>query len=139
MTREDVWVALADQFLDTETRAWIPHAARVCVEAGLTPERAFEVWAYEVTPALWPNLWSVAGEWAGWERSWLCARIRRHRTRASWWRYAIYRGRVQGLHAVWREIEACLHELAALDPASRPVREAELTSRCLHELRLGEG
>jgi hypothetical protein len=56
-TREDVWEGLANQFLDTETRHFIPGLALMCVEAGLSTASAFDAWAYEVTPAVFFNLW----------------------------------------------------------------------------------
>ncbi|WP_140466398.1 hypothetical protein [Hymenobacter nivis] len=34
----------------------------------------------EVAPALWPNLLSVAGEWASWDEEWLVGRLTAHYT-----------------------------------------------------------
>lgn len=79
--RSEVWVAMAELFLDTETRWSIPRTALSAVEAGLSVSEACEVWRYEVYPALAFNLWDIAGEWAGWERDWLIARIERVRRR----------------------------------------------------------
>ena len=88
-TREDprkiaVWVAMADHFLDTETRQDIPRTALRCVEAGLSPSEVSAVWRYEVTPAVGLNSYCVAGEWAGWDREWLLDRIRSARGRLRW-------------------------------------------------------
>jgi hypothetical protein len=127
VSREDVWEALGDLFLDTETRTWIPRAALKCVEAGLTRDEAFEVWAYEVTPALWPNLLSVAGEWAGWDRGWLEQRVRASAVKPSRLAYLRYRACGGGLHADWKAIAQCMMLLAAAEPAARAALAADLT------------
>jgi hypothetical protein len=127
VSREDVWEALGDQFLDTETRTWIPRAAQTCVDAGLTREAAFDVWAYEVTPALWSNIWSVAGEWAAWDRGWLEQRIRASAVKPSRLAYLAYRVRIHGLHANWNAIGQCVTLLAEAGPAARRALGADLT------------
>lgn len=107
-TREDVWEELADQFLDTETRHSIPRVALMCVEAGMSPASAFDAWAYEVTPAIFWNLWSVVGEWTGWNRESLFARIRERSVKPSRWAYLAYRFRVQSAHTRWVAIGKCM-------------------------------
>src|SRR5262245_40531383 len=77
--RVAVWTAMADHFLDTETRHSVPFTALRCLEAGLTSEEACDVWRYEVTPVVGMNLWSVAGVWDGWDEAWLIEQIRRAR------------------------------------------------------------
>jgi hypothetical protein len=110
-----VWEAMANHFLDTETRHDIPLTALRCVQAGLSVREAFEVWAYEVTPAVFLNIWSVAGEWAGWDRGWLVWSIQW--SRGSWCnripfiRWLIYRMRVHLMHGVWVSIARCMTEL----------------------------
>lgn len=49
--RVDVWVAMADHFLDTETRHELPRTALACLEAGLSAAEARDVWYYEVSRA----------------------------------------------------------------------------------------
>lgn len=78
--RRAVWVALADQFLDTETRYLIPSAALRCVEAGLELEAA-DIWRHEVFPVVGHNLFEVAGEWACWPEEWLVEQIAAQRCR----------------------------------------------------------
>jgi hypothetical protein len=126
VSREDVWEALAEHFLDTETRTWIPQAALTCVEAGLSREQAFRVWAYEVTPALWSNLWNVAGEWAGWDQRWLVARIERARIAPSCRAYLLYRGCVHLNHRTWIAIGRCIDLLEETDPPQRRKLAADL-------------
>ena len=116
-TREDVWELMADQFLDTETRTWIPKTALACVELGLTEEQAFDVWAYEVTPAVWPNVWDIAGEWACWDRKWLVAEIRKKTPRKRSW--LVYRAHVHGVHQSWITIAACMRVLWRTPAAER--------------------
>lgn len=107
--RVAVWMAMAEHFLDTETRESIPRTAEVCVQAGLSVAQAREIWQHEVSPALYANLWSVAGEWAGWDEPWLVQRIRASRRRLRGpLGYLVYRAQVQGLHDVWLEIERCM-------------------------------
>lgn len=119
--RVAVWVAMADHFLDTETRQEIALTALCCVEAGLTPDQASDVWRYEVSPAVSFNLWDVAGEWAGWDRDWLVQRIERLRTR--WYhrsgtcRALRYRLGVHCMHGVWIAIGRCMEVLVTV-PAS---------------------
>ena len=72
----DVGDRAAAAALDTEARHAIPGTALLWVEAGADEAAVRHAWRYEVTPAVWPNLWSVAGEWAGWNGAWLEARIR---------------------------------------------------------------
>jgi len=70
-----VWESMAEHFLDTETRQTLPRTALTCLHAGLGVEDARAVWRYEVTPAVHFNIWDIAGEWSGWDRTWLVARI----------------------------------------------------------------
>jgi len=115
-------MAMADHFLDTETRTGIPITALICVEAGLSVSQARDIWCYEVTPAVWPNLWAVAGEWAGWREDWLVGQIRRYRerwpNRPGMIPYLIYRLRVHMIHRDWVAIGKCM-ELLLQDTASR--------------------
>ena len=86
--RGEVWVAMADHFLDTETRHDLPLTALRCLEAGLSTAEARDVWRFEVTPAVGFNLLDVAGEWAGWDRDWLVGEIQRRRGRQGiLWRF----------------------------------------------------
>jgi hypothetical protein len=121
--RRAVWIALADLFLDTDTTSSIPVAARACVDAGYSASEARIIWRHEVTPALWPNIWSVAGEWAGWDEAWLVDRIERQRGR---WPNRpgaigslIYRLRAGSLEETWRAIERCMRALEHRGPGSR--------------------
>ena len=74
--RTEVWLAMANPFLDSEERPDVPRIAMIALRAGLTTEEARRVWMYEVAPALVWNLWSVAGEWGAWDPAFVLARIR---------------------------------------------------------------
>lgn len=123
--RIEVWVAMADHFLDTETRHDIPLTAMRCIAADLSIAESRDAWRYEVSPAVALNLWSVAGEWAGWDRDWLIARIDRRRrrweNRPGTLRWLRYRIRVHLMHGVWRSIGRCMEAL--LKNESRDERE----------------
>lgn len=116
--RVAVWVAMADHFLDTETRHDIPLTAMSCVRAGLSTRDARYVWQYEVSRAVGFNVWDMAGEWAAWDRDWLVARIERLRkrwdNRSGTFRWLRYRIRVHLMHDVWLSIERCMDALLAL-------------------------
>jgi hypothetical protein len=136
-TREDLWELMAEQFLDTETRTWIPKTALACVELGLSEEAAFDVWAYEVTPAVWRNIWDIAGEWAGWDRQWLVAEIRRKAPRKKSWR--VYRAHVHFAHDCWVAIAACIRVLWHTPEAERSELVGTLTWLAAHYLDFGTG
>jgi hypothetical protein len=59
--RIEVWLDMANHFLDTETRQAIPLTALCCLKAGLSVAAAREVWCFEVSPVVSCNLWNVAG------------------------------------------------------------------------------
>jgi hypothetical protein len=73
--RIEVWVAMAEHFLDTETRHQIPLTALRCTAAALTVAETRRVWRVEVTPAVGFNRWPFSGVWTGWDDDWLVAEI----------------------------------------------------------------
>jgi hypothetical protein len=105
-----VWEAMAEHFLDTETRQDIPYTARVAGEAGLSVDEAFAVWSYDVSPAVAMNVLCVAGEWAGWDRASLIRRIREKRVPE-------HRRKPRAAHrrkpGQWLSIERCMEVLVA--------------------------
>lgn len=64
--RLPLWTALSDLFLDTDVMSSVPHIARTIVSGGWRLAEAEEVLRWEVRPAFYRNLLSIAGEWAGW-------------------------------------------------------------------------
>jgi hypothetical protein len=141
--RTRIWTAMAELFLDTETRTWIPAAAMACLEAGCDVPEARNIWCYEVTPAVYHNIYEVAGEWALWPDDWLIAEIERLRGR---WpnrpgadTYLIYRKRVNGLHGFWLAIERCMQALLAVPERERRGLTADLTRLARHYFNFGIG
>ncbi len=136
--RVEVWVDMANHFLDTETRHGIPLTALRCLQAGLSVVEARRVWQYEVSPAVGFNAWDIAGEWAGWDREWLLHRIQKFRQRTlrrrpgvfQWLRYRV---RVHFLHSVWVSIERCMGVLETAPSATaREQLSADLTFLARH-------
>ncbi len=63
-TRQPLWEAMSDLFLDTEVRWSVPHVAFACVASGLDDETLERIFWAEVFPEAIGNLTQVAGEWA---------------------------------------------------------------------------
>jgi hypothetical protein len=129
--RVAVWESLAQHFLDNDTRPAIPHSAELCLDAGLSPAEAYNIWRYEVTPVLWTNLWNHLGEWAGWDTAWLVSTIESQKhsrfNQPGRFNALLYRWRIQSSHAVWVAVEACMHALLREPEASRRQLTANLT------------
>ncbi len=129
--RPEVWMALADQFLDTETRTWIPSTALLIVKAGYSIEEAKDILRYEVSPAVSFNSWSVAGEWAGWDEDWLTDRIKsqlgRWPHRPGVIPYLLYRLQVHFIHGAWTTIERCMNLFEPLNDKRRQNLDADLS------------
>jgi hypothetical protein len=106
---EAVWESMAEQFLDTETRHLLPHTAALCLRAGLTEAAAFDVWRFQIVPLVGSNLFSVAGEWVGWDRRWLFARAARERP--GWVKAFDYRCMKPLVHGEWLAIAGCMRLL----------------------------
>ena len=79
--RSILWLALADLFLDTDTARFHPGIAETIVKAGFAVDEAERILRWDVRPALYWNLLHTAGEWAGWEETWVLARIQEVRRR----------------------------------------------------------
>ncbi|HWV13878.1 MAG TPA: hypothetical protein VN030_00490 [Cellvibrio sp.] len=75
--RRAVWVALSDLFLDSDVSTSYDYISRVCAESSYSLEELNHILRYEVAPVCLPNLWSIAGEWAGFNEEWLVASIQK--------------------------------------------------------------
>jgi len=84
MNRAAIWEALAELWLDTELQpCQHAHIARILHDSGLSRAEIEAILLYEVAPAVWSNLWSVAGQWSGFDAQWLadvCERNLRQRS-----------------------------------------------------------
>ena len=82
--RKPVWVALSDLWLDTElTEDDLRRIAGVMRRSGYTVQELREIYLFEVAPVVYPNLLSVAGEWAGFDEEWLVREVTRQARRKS--------------------------------------------------------
>src|SRR5437868_3440784 len=109
--RQDLWEAMADLFLDTETRYLIPSVAGRCVRVGLPVGAARDIWRYEVTPAVVHNSWDIAGAWACWPRDWLVETIHAKRRRPGVCAALVYFLSAPLIEPVWQAIERCMTAL----------------------------
>lgn len=80
---DDLVVALAELYLDTDVRDALPRLAQRIVGSGLPRHQVEQLWRREITPAVHWNLKSATGEWAGFDRRWLLAEVARRRGKSS--------------------------------------------------------
>jgi hypothetical protein len=109
-SRAPVWDALSDFWLDTEL---VDHdfvyIARVISASPYSIDEVRAIHDYEVAPALWRNLASVAGEWAGFNSERLNARCLERASRRQsrlfrlriWWRRPMFR---RFTDRYWRQV-----------------------------------
>jgi hypothetical protein len=69
--RLPLWRALANFYLDTEGVTFVAEVVDAATEGKFSSSEVENILRWEVRPALYPNLLSVAGEWAGWDDDWL--------------------------------------------------------------------
>ncbi len=78
--RRPIWDALQEFWLDTDPSLLLPEIAERCARSKYSMNELEKIFWNEVRPALWFNLFDIAGEWAGFEINWLSKRIlRKHR------------------------------------------------------------
>jgi hypothetical protein len=97
---DDLVVALAELYLDTDVRDTLPRLAQRIVSSGQTRGQIEQLWRRQITPAVHWNLRSAAGEWAGFDRRWLLGEVARRRER---------RGSLES----WPVVGRVLHRLRA--------------------------
>ena len=82
--RKPVWAALSELWLDTElTEDDLRRTADVLRASGYPIGVLREIYLYEVAPVVFPNLLTVAGEWAGFDQEWLFAEATKRARRRS--------------------------------------------------------
>ena len=106
-----MWLALSELWLDTELeRPDLERIARVMSDSGLSDAELREAYLLEVAPVVYLNLWSVAGEWAGFDEEWLCSAILRNRRerprRIRWkaWFWPTRRAMTYATEGHWTEL-----------------------------------
>jgi hypothetical protein len=115
--RIPVWVALSELYLDTDVAAFHEHIASTLAASPYPLEALHGMLMYEVHPALYPNLMSVAGEWAGFDDAWLVERITAVRAQPRW-RRRITHWFARDIGAQWRTLEPMIQ--AARSAAAQP-------------------
>jgi hypothetical protein len=101
--RIPIWIALSDLYLDTDVTLSHDHIVRTLAASPYPLEELHEMLMYDVHPALYPNLMSVAGEWAGFDETWLVERITAIR-RQPRWRRRISHWFVRDIGVQWRTL-----------------------------------
>lgn len=102
--RIPVWNALSDLYLDTDVTLSHDHIVRTLAASPYPLDELHEMLMYDVHPALYRNLMSVAGEWAGFDEVWLVERIATVR-RQPRWRRRITHWFARDIGAQWRTLE----------------------------------
>lgn len=115
--RIPVWVALSDLYLDTDVTLAHDYIARTLAASPFSLEALHEMLMYDVHPALYVNLMSVAGEWAGFDQAWLLERIEAVR-RQPRWRRRISHWFVRDVGVQWRVLVPMI--VAARSAAAQP-------------------
>jgi hypothetical protein len=115
--RIPVWTALSELYLDTDVAAFRDHIASTLAASPYSLDALHEMLMYDVHPALYPNLISVAGEWAGFDQAWLVERIAAVR-RQPCWRRRITRWFVRDIGVQWRTLVPMIQ--AARSVAAQP-------------------
>lgn len=101
--RIPVWVALSDLYLDTDVTLSYDHIVRTLAASPYPLDALHEMLMYDVHPALYMNLMSVAGEWAGFDETWLLERIEAVR-RQPRWRHRISHWFARDIGVQWRAL-----------------------------------
>jgi hypothetical protein len=109
--RRPLWQALSDLYLDNEPTerdlAWI---ADVCARSPYSLNEINHIMFGEVYPSLIGNLFSMAGEWAGFDPEWLINKISQNQSRRTFLPWWINPVKQYYLGAYWRCIRRKIHE-----------------------------
>ena len=76
-SRKLVWIALSDLFLDTDVTESYDYIVRECADSPYTVEELKFILTHEVAPAVSINLYSITGEWIGFDEEWLLQEIKK--------------------------------------------------------------
>ncbi|MCE7795098.1 hypothetical protein LWE61_00855 [Sphingobium sufflavum] len=122
--RLPVWHALSDLFLDTESQPEdFDRIAATLRASGYPTDVLHRILVEEVAPAFGPNLFSVAGEWAGWSidavRETMTALLARPPRRV--WRWLTARMLRRHLDEPWAELARRLDGVPDSPPGPSPL------------------
>ena len=73
--RRPIWDALQIFWLDTDANLDLRRVAEICERSKYSLSELEEIYWNEVRPAVRFNIFSLAGEWAGFDPEWLSKRI----------------------------------------------------------------
>lgn len=73
--RRPIWDALQTFWMDSDPNLDLTRVAELCANSKYSLSEIEEIYWNEVRPAVRFNLFSVAGEWAGFDIDWLAQRI----------------------------------------------------------------
>lgn len=120
--RTPVWAALSDLYLDTDVARFYDHIVETLAASPYPLDELERILFREIHPALYPNLLSVAGEWAGFDEDWLTARILAIRVQSSW-RHCASRLFEREIRDIWRQLAPRItnrRDRATTPPAPAP-------------------
>ena len=85
--RKAVWTAFSDLWLDTEiSQMTLNYIAREMKSSGYSLAELKYIYQHEVAPVVYQNLLVVAGEWAGFDETWLHNKIQQNLSKSKIWR-----------------------------------------------------
>ena len=73
--RRPVWDALQTFWMDSDPSLDLKRVAELCAKSKYSLSEIEEIYWNEVRPAVRFNMYSMAGEWAGFDIDWLAQRI----------------------------------------------------------------
>lgn len=104
--RRPVWGALSELFLDTELMPDdFERIGQLLAQSPYSLEELDEILLWEVFPACFPSMLTIAGEWVMFDRDWLEARIRRGPSSLMRLWTAAFGRRAMGRSRQWRAIK----------------------------------
>jgi hypothetical protein len=133
--QEDLIVSLAELYLDTDVRGFLPRLAQQIVASGMPAHELETLWRGQVTPCLHWNLKTVAGEWASFDRRWLLHEVARRADkpgleRLPWLGKLVHRFRSYGVEQEFRFALTLAQHLAQTPAQQREARVAMWLALC---------
>jgi hypothetical protein len=124
---DNLVVALADLYLDTEVRDGLPRVAEQIVNSGLSERELLVMWREQITPCVHWNLNASDSTWAGFNRGWLLEQIAERRAHPGLESLPLIGALLHRVHAAGAEAEFRLAR--ALAARLSHVPEAERSRR----------
>ncbi|PIB35422.1 hypothetical protein BFP72_08445 [Reichenbachiella sp. 5M10] len=114
--RREMWVVLSQLYLDTQLgEAELKYIAGKIKDSPYSLKEVRSIDRLEVFPVLQKNLYSIAGEWTGFDEKWLVDEIMNARTERTLWSNVVnavsYWMSGKGREQYWPTIEQWYHVL----------------------------